>query len=153
MLAMIRSHIHQLRPYRRWIAVTICIVLTAIVLHSTRKIYYSSSTPSPLDNSIFRSRVLMPTITCSTHKQRKRYDPEKWLRDNSDMTHFETGDERFNDRPKAALISLVRNEELEGILQSMRQLEHHWNHRYRYPWIFFSEKEFTEEFKASHHPL
>ena len=55
-------------------------------------------------------------------------------------------------RPKAALISLVRNEELDGILQSMRQLEYHWNHNYNYPWIFFSEKPFTDEFKVGSPP-
>ncbi|KAK6368375.1 hypothetical protein LTR64_006528 [Lithohypha guttulata] len=65
------------------------------------------------------------------------------------MTHYETGQEWFNDRPKAAIISLVRNEELEGILQSMWQLERRWNRRYRYPWIFFSERAFTEEFRAA----
>lgn len=65
------------------------------------------------------------------------------------MYHYETGNEWFNHRPKAAIISLVRNEELEGILQSMRQLEYHWNKRYRYPWMFFSEKDFSEEFKVS----
>ena len=65
------------------------------------------------------------------------------------MRHYETGNEWFNDRPKAAIISLVRNEELEGILQSMRQLEYHWNKRYRYPWMFFSETDFSDEFKVS----
>lgn len=51
-------------------------------------------------------------------------------------------------RPKAAIISLVRNEELQGIMQSMRQLELRWNWKYRYPWIFFSETGFSEEFKV-----
>jgi hypothetical protein len=30
----------------------------------------------------------------------------------------------------------------------MRQLEHHWNRNYQYPWLFFSEKSFTDEFKV-----
>lgn len=51
-------------------------------------------------------------------------------------------------RHDAALISLVRNEELEGILSSMRELEEMWNHNYNYPWIFFNNVPFTEEFKA-----
>ncbi|KPI36879.1 Alpha-1,2 mannosyltransferase KTR1 [Cyphellophora attinorum] len=52
-------------------------------------------------------------------------------------------------RPKAALISLVRNADLEGILQSMRQLEYRWNRRYGYPWMFFTEERsgFSEAFK------
>lgn len=52
-------------------------------------------------------------------------------------------------RPRAAIISLVRNEELDGILQSMRQLELHWNRRFGYPWIFFNERPFSDEFKVS----
>lgn len=78
--------------------------------------------------------------------EKKRHDPVQWLRENSspegELPSF------FTPRPKAALISLVRNEELEGILQSMRQLEMHWNRRYQYPWIFFNEKPFSEEFKV-----
>lgn len=50
-------------------------------------------------------------------------------------------------RIKAALISLVRNEELDGILQSMSQLEDKFNSKFNYPWIFFNDKEFTPEFK------
>lgn len=53
-------------------------------------------------------------------------------------------------KSKAALISLVRNEELDGILQSMRQLEYRWNKRFGYPWLFFSEVPFSEEFKGRH---
>ncbi|KIW91192.1 uncharacterized protein Z519_08087 [Cladophialophora bantiana CBS 173.52] len=74
---------------------------------------------------------------------KNKYRPVKWLKENSYPNDLQAKS------PKAALISLVRNEELDGILQSMRQLEFHWNRRYRYPWIFFNEKPFSEEFKAA----
>ena len=56
------------------------------------------------------------------------------------------------DNPKSArinatILSLVRNEELEDMLQSMRDLERTWNHKFNYPWTFFNDKPFTEEFK------
>jgi alpha 1,2-mannosyltransferase len=82
----------------------------------------------------------------------------QWLRDNSDNKHAVIDEHgrfkrettgRWSTRPKAAIISLVRNEELEGILQSIRQLELHWNHKYHYPWIFFNEKPFSDEFKVT----
>jgi hypothetical protein len=85
-------------------------------------------------------------------------DPEKWLLAHSDHRHAHNTErswsDRFTDRawsprPRAALISLVRNEELDGIMQSMRQLEYRWNDRYRYPWIFFNEQPFSDAFKAS----
>lgn len=50
-------------------------------------------------------------------------------------------------RANATLISLVRNEELEGIIRSMKQVEVSWNRKYNYPWIFFNEVPFTDEFK------
>jgi mannosyltransferase len=50
-------------------------------------------------------------------------------------------------RINATILSLVRNEELEGMLQSMRDLERTWNHKFNYPWAFFNDKPFTEEFK------
>lgn len=50
-------------------------------------------------------------------------------------------------RINATILSLVRNEELETMLQSMRDLERTWNHKFNYPWTFFNDVPFTEEFK------
>ena len=50
-------------------------------------------------------------------------------------------------RTSATLLSLVRNNELEGMLQSMRDLEATWNHKFNYPWTFINDVEFTREFK------
>jgi hypothetical protein len=70
---------------------------------------------------------------------------EEWIKQQSALTDAEKA---LQPKQRAALISLVRNEELAGILQSMKQLEHNWNHKYSYPWIFFSEKPFSETFKV-----
>lgn len=53
-----------------------------------------------------------------------------------------------DDRPRAAMISLVRNSDLDLVLRSMRQLETRWNARYRYPWVFFSDEPLSREFKV-----
>lgn len=45
------------------------------------------------------------------------------------------------------MLALVRNEELPGMLQAMKDLERTWNHKFNYPWTFFNDKPFTEEFK------
>lgn len=37
-------------------------------------------------------------------------------------------------------------------MQSMRQLEYRWNRKYRYPWVFFNEKHFSDEFKVGRLP-
>lgn len=33
------------------------------------------------------------------------------------------------------------------MLQSMHDLERTWNHKFNYPWTFFNDVPFTEEFK------
>lgn len=72
-----------------------------------------------------------------------------WLQENSgDIQAIGKPTTNFRSRPKAAIISLVRNEELEGIKQSMSELELHWNHKYQYPWVFFNDKPFDNDFKV-----
>ena len=50
-------------------------------------------------------------------------------------------------RTNAALISLVRNEELNDLISTMKDVERTWNSKFNYPWIFFNDKPFTDEFK------
>lgn len=50
-------------------------------------------------------------------------------------------------RINATLLALVRNEELEGMLSSMRDLERTWNSKFNYPWTFFNDVPFSEDFK------
>ena len=88
-------------------------------------------------------------------------DPIKWLEHNSNDRFAEnTGLGLFKSvpsmgylsgKPRAALISLVRNSELPGLMQSMRQLEYRWNHKYNYPWVFFNDEPFNDEFKVGEH--
>lgn len=47
----------------------------------------------------------------------------------------------------ATLLALVRNEELDQMLQSMEDLERTWNHKFNYPWLFLNDIAFTDEFK------
>ena len=68
----------------------------------------------------------------------KKHDPVRWLKENSKNKYAVSrnlipplpslGGSR---RPRAALISLVRNSELPGMMQSMRQLEYRWNRKYK----------------------
>lgn len=50
-------------------------------------------------------------------------------------------------RTAATLLSLVRNNELEGMLSAMRDLERTFNHKFNYPWMFFNDEPFSAEFK------
>ncbi|OMJ11797.1 Alpha-1,2 mannosyltransferase KTR1 [Smittium culicis] len=48
---------------------------------------------------------------------------------------------------KAALVSLVRNTDLHGMRQTIRQIEDRFNHKFNYPYIFLNDVPFTDEFK------
>lgn len=97
--------------------------------------------------------VLRPEATSSS---KHAPDPAKWLEQNSNNKYaLATKSKLFSplkqlgqvsSRPRGALISLVRNSELEGLIQSMRQLEYRWNRKYQYPWVFFNDEPFTEDF-------
>lgn len=50
-------------------------------------------------------------------------------------------------RINATILALVRNEELDGMLQSMLDLERTWNSKFNYPWTFFNDVPFSAEFK------
>ncbi|KAJ5319008.1 hypothetical protein N7541_006628 [Penicillium brevicompactum] len=66
-----------------------------------------------------------------------------WRADEHDYTPNSENSARTN----AALITLVRNEELDQLLQTMNDLEKTWNGKFNYPYIFFNDVEFTQEFK------
>ncbi|KAF2718981.1 glycosyltransferase family 15 protein [Polychaeton citri CBS 116435] len=52
-----------------------------------------------------------------------------------------------SDRINATLLALVRNKELNDMVQSMQDLERTWNSKFNYPWTFFNDEPFTDEFK------
>jgi mannosyltransferase len=49
--------------------------------------------------------------------------------------------------PKAALVTLASEYELEPLLSSIHQLEDTFNNRYNYDWIFFSMEPLSDEFR------
>ena len=56
-------------------------------------------------------------------------------------------------RANATFVILARNSDLEGTIQSVRQVEERFNRRFNYPYVFLNEVEFTEEFKEYVLPL
>ncbi|KAG7707060.1 hypothetical protein KL933_003935 [Ogataea haglerorum] len=49
-------------------------------------------------------------------------------------------------KQNATMLTLVRNEELYDMLQSIQQLESRFNRDYQYDWVFLNDKPFTDEF-------
>jgi len=52
-------------------------------------------------------------------------------------------------RANAAFVVLARNKELEGVIQSMKSVERHFNRWYHYPYVFLNDGDFNETFKET----
>ncbi|KAI9313171.1 glycolipid 2-alpha-mannosyltransferase-domain-containing protein [Dichotomocladium elegans] len=50
-------------------------------------------------------------------------------------------------RANAGFVVLVRNSELQQMLESMYDMEKRFNHKFNYPWLFLNDEPFTDEFK------
>lgn len=50
-------------------------------------------------------------------------------------------------KANASFVILCRNWELEGIIQSVRQIEDRFNRNFGYPYVFLNEESFSEEFQ------
>ncbi|KAH7380422.1 nucleotide-diphospho-sugar transferase [Phaeosphaeria sp. MPI-PUGE-AT-0046c] len=52
-------------------------------------------------------------------------------------------------RANAAFVVLARNQELEGVIQSVKSIERHFNRWYHYPYVFLNDGIFNETFKET----
>ncbi|KAK4946701.1 O-glycoside alpha-1,2-mannosyltransferase 4 [Elasticomyces elasticus] len=50
-------------------------------------------------------------------------------------------------RANAAFVVLARNKELEGVIQSIKSIERHFNRWFHYPYVFLNDGEFEQSFK------
>ena len=143
---------------KRQVAVVVCLVFALLVWTlppptTWRRHVVHVALPGPITSPY---QVLRPLSATEENSAR---NPVRWLDHNSNNRYALGSSSRLkksitelthaSPRPRAALISLVRNSELQGLLQSMRQLEFHWNRKYQYPWIFFNDEPFSDEFKVS----
>ncbi|KAF8526872.1 glycosyltransferase family 15 protein [Hysterangium stoloniferum] len=49
-------------------------------------------------------------------------------------------------RANATFVMLVRNDEVNHAISSIKQVEDRFNHRYNYPWVFLNDEPFSDEF-------
>lgn len=143
---------------KRQLAVFLCLGLAIVVWilpppASWQRQVVHVTVPQPPSNPY---QVYQPA---ADDKKKHRPDPHRWLEHNSNNRHAISATSNLlnsvpiygqvSRKPRAALISLVRNSELPGLMQSMRQLELQWNRKYQYPWVFFNDEPFSDEFKVS----
>ena len=51
------------------------------------------------------------------------------------------------ERVKAAIVVLARNQDVDDVLLSLNRLEQRFNHKYLYPYVFLNDADFDAEFK------
>ena len=49
-------------------------------------------------------------------------------------------------RAKAAFVVLARTQELDGVMQSIKSIERHFNRWYNYPYVFLNDGDFNSTF-------
>jgi mannosyltransferase len=52
-------------------------------------------------------------------------------------------------RANAAFVVLARDRELEGVIQSVKSIERHFNRWFHYPYVFLNDGDFSDLFKAT----
>ncbi|KAI9733354.1 MAG: alpha-1,2-mannosyltransferase (Kre5) [Cirrosporium novae-zelandiae] len=52
-------------------------------------------------------------------------------------------------RANAAFVVLARNKELDGVIQSVKSIERHFNRWFHYPYVFLNDAEFNSTFKET----
>jgi len=50
-------------------------------------------------------------------------------------------------RANAAFVVLARNKELDGVIQSVKSIERHFNRWFHYPYVFLNDGDFNQTFK------
>ena len=110
---------------------TIFVTLAALAVLLTLP-FVTTRSKAPLERHSFGAyEPVRPLLAISDEK---RPDPIRWLQENSNNKYAMSGSMlhlRGRRRPRAAIISLVRNSELAGMMQSIRQLELRWNRKYQ----------------------
>ncbi|KAI4087523.1 MAG: hypothetical protein LQ344_006718 [Seirophora lacunosa] len=88
-------------------------------------------------------RVVYPDMKTDPNLEETHEPTGKLWRATDDYAADNSNAPRIN----ATILSLVRNSEIDGMVQSMRDLERTWNRKFNYPWTFFNDEPFTTEFK------
>ncbi|KAH3671071.1 hypothetical protein OGAPHI_000782 [Ogataea philodendri] len=94
---------------------------------------------TPLDNAHKRNPDKAPLPSGYHGSMTHQYKPYEQIRIVKD---------KYGNAAKqnATMLTLVRNEELFDMLQSIQQLESRFNRNYQYDWVFLNDKPFTEDF-------
>lgn len=75
--------------------------------------------------------------------------PNRKISEKYDKVFVEGCLEPDTSKPRAngAFVVLARNKELDGVIQSVKSIERHFNRWYHYPYVFLNDGDFNQTFK------
>lgn len=116
-------------PSRRILPVALCLMLVLLLLVALP----TNRSGNPNIHALTKYTPIRPVLRPS---EKNLPDPVRWLEENSGNGHavrkgYLPQISIIDRKPKAALISLVRNSELKGMVHSMQQLEYRWNRKFQ----------------------
>ncbi|KAL8277513.1 hypothetical protein RQP46_010068 [Phenoliferia psychrophenolica] len=135
----------QKLPPTRYLILTITVFLIALhFLLSLSSATYISSV-SELSSRLGVGASELPTTWYGGHKRPFGWLPPGGFAEDEDATRSE--DRNSSRRANATFVILAKNEDLWGIVSSIRSMEDRFNKDYHYPYTFLNEVPFTDEFK------
>lgn len=96
---------------------------------------------SPSPPPLIRFRLLTDSLPTTYSKISEKHDKV-----------FVTGclePDTSQPRANAAFVVLARNKELDGVIQSLKSVERHFNRWYHYPYVFLNDGDFDDNFKET----
>lgn len=94
-----------------------------------------------LDNPPINTHTVPQIATPPSAPQHHNSTPPAHLLDKT------SANDSLSRRANATLLILARNSDLDGVIQSIEQVELKFNRKFRYPWVLLNEVEFSAEFK------
>ncbi|KAF9511666.1 glycosyltransferase family 15 protein [Hydnum rufescens UP504] len=92
-------------------------------------------------------RTMSFSLWASRQSPSKLPTPSKYYPHDPDPDPVTTGTNTTVRKANAAFVMLARNSDLPGVLDTLKQLEDRFNKKFQYPFVFFNDEDFTEDFK------
>ena len=137
---------------RRLLRFTILVILaTSLILticfyHIPTRDYVSSSLLSPSSISSRLRSLNLGNVGSSSSSSSSGEQSNSKVKVSA-LDFIQHSFQNKGNRPKACFVSLVRNSELEPMLESVEQIQLRFNNKYNYDWIFLNDKDFTDKFR------
>lgn len=126
----------------KWPRYLLMVIFALIGLYSLQSIHYYTEGSG---STVLSSETLSSLHDIASYWNAYFTHGEEFVQgEESDVSKVQPGP--LLRRANATLVMLARNGEIEGVADSMRQLEDRFNHKFHYPWVFLNDEPFTAEF-------